>query len=319
MNTSIPQVSTIPRNSVKADVKYLGEPKFQLIAATGVAYALNTPKDVLRFGGRYYLCLDGTWLLSQNPSGPWQAADSIPKEIYSIPPDSPKHHVTYVTVSSADPDSVTYRYSAGYNGTYIAKGVAMWGTGYDYAPYLAAGSSSPVYWPSPYYTYGASTWYNAAIGAYVRGSSLYGPYGGYARAAVYDLATGHYSWGRPVSGIWGPRYRVSTGRAVQTSLLAKSSGANVYAGEDGNVYRRDSSGQWVQVQGRSRVNIAGAPGGDSVRDALNRDSSARNWGNYNVQRSESVDRLNGWTGDPFVGRGMSGWALRSPGFGGKGK
>jgi hypothetical protein len=314
MNASIPQVSTIARNSVKAQVKYAGEPKFLPIADTGVAYALNTPRDVLRVRDRYYLCLDGAWLLSQNPAGPWQAADSIPEEIYSIPPDSPKHHVTYVTISNADTESVTYRYSAGYNGTYIANGVPMWGTGYHYPSYSTTGPS-PVYWPSPYYTYGASTWYNPAIGAYVRGSSLYGPDGGYARSAVYDPATGAYSWGRPKPGIWGPRYRISSGRAVQTSLKAKSSRSDVYAGNDGNVYQRDSSGEWFQKQGRSSVAIAGAPSRDPLRDALNRDSSARDWGNYNAQRSEPVDKLNGWTGDPFVGRGISGWTLRSPGFG----
>ena len=31
----------------------------------------------------------------------------------------------------------------------------------------------------------------------------------------------------------------------------------------------------------------------------------------------SLIKLNGWTGDPFVGRGISGWTLRSPGFGRK--
>src|SRR5206468_3210773 len=91
----------------------------------------------------------------------------------------------------------------------------------------------------------------------------------------------------------------------------------VYAGKDGNVYRRDSSGRWTLSNGKSWVNVVGTPSQDPVGETLSRDSSARNWGTYNAQRYESKDKLNGWTGDPFVGRGMSGWIFRSPGFGGK--
>ena len=316
LNATIPQISTVTRSAIKAEVKYAGEPKFEPIAETGVSYAVNTPKDVLRADGRYYLCLDGGWLVSQSAAGPWQAADHIPEEIYAIPPSSPKHHLTYVTVAGADSESVTYRYSAGYNGAYIANGVLVWGTGYFYPPFFAPGPPLAIYWPSAYYTYGASTWYSPAMRGYVRGSSTSGPYGGYARAAAYDPATGAYSWGRPAWGAYGPRFRLSSGRVVQAHTAKKTPPGDFYAGKDGNVYRRDSTGVWTQNNGNSWVSLNG---GDSIREALNYDSSARYWGNYNAQRSDSADKLGGWSSDGFVGRGISGWMMRSPGFGSKEK
>lgn len=59
----------------------------------------------------------------------------------------------------------------------------------------------PVYWPAAYYTYGASVWYNPATGTYGRGSSVYGPYGGYVRGAAYN----------PTTETWGGSYRASKG------------------------------------------------------------------------------------------------------------
>lgn len=228
LTASIPQTATIDRKSIKAEVKYVGAPKFEPIAGTGVSYAINTPNDVFRFEDHYYLCLQGVWFVSKTANGPWAAADNIPKEIYGIPPSSPKHNVTYVTVYSSTPTSVTYGYTAGYTGVYIGYGVAMWGTGYYYPPYYGMGYYAyPVYWPCSYYTYGASAWYNPATGTYGRGSSVYGPYGGYARGGAYNPATGAYAWGRsawgpygaaasggfynPKTGNWGGSYHASNG------------------------------------------------------------------------------------------------------------
>jgi hypothetical protein len=228
ISASIPQRATIDRESAKAEVQYVGEPKFEPIEKTGVSYAVNTPNDVLEFNGSYYLCLDGVWLISTSANGPWQPAETIPQEIYSIPPSSPKHNVTYVTVQESTPTTVTYSYTSGYTGMYIGYGVAMWGTGYYYPPYYGWGYYPyPVYWPAAYYTYGAAAWYNPVTGGYGRGSAVYGPYGGYARAAAYNPRTGGYAWGRsawgpygaaasggfynPRTGSWGGSYRASNG------------------------------------------------------------------------------------------------------------
>jgi len=399
----IPQVAKIDRKTAKAEVKYVGEPKFEPIGDTGVSYARNTPNDVLHFGDRYYLCLDGVWFVAPEAKGPWETADTIPKEIYAIPPSSPKYPVTFVNVYDSDADSVTYGYTAGYSGVYVAYGVAMWGTGYYYSPFYAYGIYPyPVYWPCPFYTYGASAWYNPATGIYGRGSDLYGPYGGYARAAAYNPATGSYAWGRsawgaygaaasggfynPSNGSWGAGYRGSNGYqswgqsvisrggqtvrtagyadsrgavgALQTSsggkavaargsqgqgqgFAGKSAAGDFYAGKDGNVYKRDQSGQWYRNSGGSWESVnrpAASTGGadrtdfraarpsapqgaaadkQSVQSGLNRDATARTWGNYNAQRSQPSSKGGGnnWSSGGFVGRNASGWSLRSPGFG----
>lgn len=200
LNASIPQIATIDRLNAKAEVQYVGDPKFELIPGTKVSYATNTPNDVLQFEDRYFLCLDGVWFFSKAATGPWTAADNIPREIYEIPPSSPKYNVTYVTISNSTPETVTYAYTGGYTGVYVGYGVAMWGTGYYYPPYYGYGYY-PIYWPYPYYTYGASVWYNSATGTYGRGSAVYGPYGGYARGGAYNPATGAYAWGQSA---WGP-------------------------------------------------------------------------------------------------------------------
>jgi hypothetical protein len=206
---SIPRTAAIDRKNAKAEVQYVREPKFEPIAGTKVSYAVNTPNDVLMVGESYYLCLQGVWFVSSTPVGPWAAADRVPDEIYEIPPESPKHNVTYVSIYEATPDTVVYGYTAGYEGLYVGYGVPMWGTGYFYPPYYGwSYYGYPVYWPASYYTYGAAAWYNPATGGYARGSAVYGPYGGYGRAAAYNPSTGGYSWGRAA---WGPYGAAASG------------------------------------------------------------------------------------------------------------
>ena len=403
LQASIPHAATVQRKSAKAEAKYVGEPKFKAIPDTGVEYATNTPNDVLRIHGRYYLCIQGVWFASAAAEGPWEAADKIPDEIYSIPSESSKHNVTYVVIQDSTPDTVTYAYTAGYTGVYVGYGVAMWGTGYYYPPYYGYGPY-PVYWPSSYYTYGASAWYNPATATYGRGSAVYGPYGGYARGAAYNPATGTYAWGRsawgpygsaasggfynPNTGGWGGSYHASNGYqswgqsvvgrgsqsaktasyadsrgavgAIETSaggkavaargsqgqgFVGKSSAGDVYAGRDGSVYKRDqASGQWYKNNGGAwqsvnRPSPSGSTGErtgqsqssrpsagtqpspfaganrDPVQRDLNRDASARSWGNYNAQKSGTSLNSSGWTSGGFTGHQTSGWATRSPGFG----
>ena len=384
---SIPRSATIERNTIKAQVQYVGEPKFEPIASTGVFYAVNTPNDVLRAENAFYLCVDGVWFVGASPQGPWEAADKIPEEIYGIPPDSPKYDVTYVTVHESTPSTVTYEYTSGYEGVYVGFGVAMWGTGYYYPPYSAqAYYPYPIYWPQAYYTYGASVWYNPATGAYVRGSSVYGPYGGYARGAAYSPSAGTYAWGQkawgpygaaasggfynPVRGTWAGGYRASNGYqswgqsvvargdqwartatysdsrssvgAIRTSgggkaiavrggqgpgFAGRSAAGDFYAGRDGNVYKRDQSGNWYRNNGGSwdpvsrptsnQPDIArsGAQGNRETIQSLNRDAAARSRGNLVTQRAESARKSSGWTSGGWVGHRSSGFAIRSPGFG----
>ncbi|MGJ5819916.1 hypothetical protein [Paludibaculum fermentans] len=213
----IPRTAEVTRAEVRAEVEYVGTPLFEPISGTRVSFARNTPGDVLQVGGLYYLCAQGVWFAAASATGPWVAADRVPEEIYSIPASSPKYHVTFVRIYATTPATVVVGYTPGYTGAYIAGGVVVWGTGYYYAPYVAAGAAAvPVYWGASCYTYGASVWYNPASGAYARGAAVYGPYGGYGAAASYNPHTGAYTRG---AAVWGPnggaaaggRYNPSTG------------------------------------------------------------------------------------------------------------
>ena len=193
---SIPRTAEINRREAKAEVQYVGAPEFVPITGTSMSYAKNTPSDVLRVGGLYYLCFQGVWFVSTKATGPWQAAEKVPQEIYTIPESSPKYNVTYVRIYQSTPTTIVVGYTPGYYGAYVSGGVVVWGTGYYYPPYVAVGVAAvPVYWAAPCYTYGASAWYNPATGTYARGGAVYGPNGGYAAGAAYNPRTGTYAQG----------------------------------------------------------------------------------------------------------------------------
>ena len=64
------------------------------------------------------MCYQGVWFTSKSSSGPWEAASSVPQEIYQIPVSSPANHVTYVTVEESNDDWVVYAAAAGYTGMF---------------------------------------------------------------------------------------------------------------------------------------------------------------------------------------------------------
>jgi len=211
----VPQTARVNRKQLKApDVQYAGDPKFEAIPQTQVARATNTDKDIIKFKDVYYMCTDGVWFTSKAATGPWEVASTIPKEIYEIPPSSPSHNVTYVTVveDKSDDDWVTFAAVAGYTGMMVAWGCAVWGTGWYYPPYIGYGGFYPVYYPY-YRSYGASAWYNPYTGAYGRRVSAYGPYGGVTAGARYNPRTGTYSRGAMRTG--------RTARAAQARPITR--------------------------------------------------------------------------------------------------
>ncbi|MCP5115822.1 MAG: hypothetical protein GY953_33770, partial [bacterium] len=123
---SIPHTATLDRSKAEAEVSYAGEPQLQQIPETTVSYVANTPQDVFFVRGRYFLCEQGVWFVADAAEGPWSLSDKVPAEIYSIPPDSQKHHVTYVQVYNSTPTTVTCGHTSGYTGVYLAAGLAVW-------------------------------------------------------------------------------------------------------------------------------------------------------------------------------------------------
>jgi hypothetical protein len=207
----------------------------------------------------------------------------VPEPIYSIRPSSPVYHVTYAKVEKSNQDEVVCRYTAGYSGAYIAgvaTGVALvWGTGYYYPPYVYPGPV-PIY-RRYYATYGVSAVYYPNAGTYAVGGYAYGPYSAAGRAAWYNPTTGAYgrvytqqypyggrtsawgynpstnsSWttqqGRGYHAQWGTSTVTRGDQTMQAGHVVTNYGStgvvkgqnDLYAGHDGNVYKRDDSGDW---------------------------------------------------------------------------
>ena len=154
-----------------------------------------------------------------------------------------------------------------------------------YNPYTGGyGRGAGVY--GPYGGVGMGASYNPRTGTYARGAAAYGPYGSRAAGQAYNPRTGTYAQtrqGSNVYGNWGTssvqrgddwaqtahRENYRTGiehgaasapakaaRAVARSGAAgahrrvgRTGGGDVYAGHDGNVYRKNEGGGWEQSNG----------------------------------------------------------------------
>jgi hypothetical protein len=163
---------------------YDGEPKLAPIAGTPLEYVVNAASPTLRVApDEWYALRAGVWFKARSAAGPWAVAKSVPAVIYSIPPSSPLHYVTYVQIYGVGPDVVYEGYTPGYLGTVVTpEGVVVYGTGYEYEPWIGE-----VYYAPP------ATWdvmaqpvYNPAVG-WSYGFAL-----GLTTAAVVD------SWAQPV-------------------------------------------------------------------------------------------------------------------------
>jgi len=131
----------------------------------------------------------------------------------------------------------------------------------------------------PYGGYGRAAAYNPATGAYVRRAGAYGPYqGGMATSfynprtgswgAGYRYGNGYQGWGQGVvqrgnqwarggyyyddrGAIGGVRNSqggglLAAGNGDNRGAIARTSDGDLYAGKDGNIYKRDQSGNWSQ-------------------------------------------------------------------------
>jgi len=170
LDASIPQTASIRRDAgASVTVAYDGEPKFQDVSESpGAAYALNTPEDVLRVNGRYYLCQQAVWYDSASPTGPWTVSTSVPPAIYTLPPSLPVYHVRYVNVYDSTADSVTDGYLPGYTGTYVDGPTIVYGTGYTYPGWYGS-----TYFPSQC-TWGFNATYDPFACAWGFDAGLYG-------------------------------------------------------------------------------------------------------------------------------------------------
>jgi hypothetical protein len=187
-----------------------------------------------------------------------------------------------------------------------------YGYGSWYNPYTGVyGTAGRIYGPYGGVGYGAR--YNPSTGTYARGAFAYGPNGVRGAAAAYNPRTGTYANTRQGAGVygswgstnvkrgddWASTKRFTNNATGNTTRFTRTdqggminrrgegfvgkSGDNVYAGRDGNAYRRDANGNWSKWD-NGGWNQVQRPGGDnSVRDSMLNDSA---------RRSELQDRRN---------------------------
>lgn len=251
MLAQIPTTAIVNRAEAEAKVRvsYDGPPQFKPIEKTSLQYAVNTQEKVIKAGDIYYLCFQGVWFMSTTPDGPWKTADSVPKEIYTIPPSSPVYNVTYVTQANPTITTVESSTTAGYFGMFVigmAAGAAIaYGTGYYYPSYVywGPGIAYPIYRPWPG-TYGAGFAYSTWTGGFVAGRAAYGPYGAARSAAWYNPATGTYGRAATAQGRYGGRTVEGGYNPWTGGRWATSQGHNVYGQWGHSAAVRGN--QWVQ-------------------------------------------------------------------------
>jgi len=258
---SIPQTATINRATAKLTVKYDGQPKFKDVKDTSLQYTVNSKTPVIRVAeNSYYAVENAVWFSAPAPLGPWTVAVTVPPVIYTIPPSSPIHYVTYVRIYGYDDTSVYVGYTPGYYGTVVTtEQVVVYGSGWYYPPYMGGwwygwpctyGYGATFVWSSDcgwsvgfgvgygwgwYYPYwGPWGWY---------GYGYYPPYGwgawgGYASMNVYGrwgnatYAGTRAAWANPWTGNYGGGARGAVYNPATGAVAAggRFHNTNVYTG-----------------------------------------------------------------------------------------
>ena len=145
----------------------------------------------------------------------------------------------------------------------------------------------------PYGGAGVAQRYNPRTGTYSRGAVAYGPYGARGAASAYNPRTGTSAatrQGSNVYGSWGTtgvaaRRRLGRRRPAytnnvtgNTTRVTRTSDGDVYAGRDGNVYRKEGDsfqkygdGGWSNVDSatpeqRQQAQDRAAQAGAQTRD-----------------------------------------------------
>lgn len=296
-----------PKAAEQAKVTYSGNPEFKPIQGTSLEYATNTPDKVIKVGDIYYLCLQGVWFSSPNPTGPWTTATSVPKEIYGIPPSSPVYNVTYVTQTTNPDGSIEASYTAGYVGTFIAGAAAgailASGTGYYYPPYLGYPVSGyPVYHPYAC-TYGVGAYYNTYSGAYGVAHGVYGPYAGAAAGAAYNPYTGTYARGATAYGPYGSQSVAQAYNPYTGTYAATHQGSNAYSSWGQSVVSNGNRSAYTQHYSDANGTVATAQGSGGGSAA----AASTKYGNTAVAKTSTGNMYATHDGNVYKNTG-SGWS-----------
>jgi hypothetical protein len=213
---TIPQTATVPlTNGPKLTPNFDGPPQYSQIPGTPLTYVVNASVPLIQVDpNAYYAVSAGVWFTATQLTGPWVVARSVPAVIYTIPPSSPLHYVTYVRIYEATPTVVYVGYTPGYLGTVIEpSGTVVYGTGYVYSPWIGA------------------VWYPAPVTYTVAAAPIYNPYVGFTFGFAMGLATA--AWTTPYYGYYGAYYHPAYWGGYP---CCASASANVYGHWGNTVY-----------------------------------------------------------------------------------
>ncbi len=330
---SIPQTAAISRSSATLTITYEGAPVFQPIPGTSMTYAVNSAIPVIYVpGNTYYAVNNGVWFSSAVATGPWVVATSVPPVIYTIPPSSPVHYVTYVQVYGYTPSVVYVGYTPGYYGTVVSTdGVVVYGTGYYYPPYIG-----PTVWVPAPYTYGVGATFawsttagwalgfgmGMAIGSWC--SPWWGPvgywgwgwgapawgWGGWGGAAAANV---YGRWGNTTyagtRAAWANPWTGNVGTGARGSYYNSVTGNSGYAahGENYNAYTGNyTTGSRVNGYNPSTGNRYAA-GGGTVSNAYTGNYAAGAHGmDYNQSTGVVKGGAAGVAGNAYTGQSTAG-------------
>jgi hypothetical protein len=307
----IPQTATITRSQAALQVSYDGQPLFKPVESTTLSYAVNSSTPVIAAGATsYYAVQNGVWFTAVSSTGPWSVATSVPTVIYTIPPSSPVHNVTYVKIYGSTPQVVYVGYTPGYYGTIVSSAnVVVYGTGWYYPPYIGAA------WHGWSYTYGygvgfgwstAAGWsvsYGVGYGwsTYYQPAPWYGPAAGYyayagTRAAWANPYTGNYGKAGAYTGVnaaTGTRYaaRGGTNTNVYTGTTVTGGGGVAYNPQTGVIRGGGAGAAYNPATGQT-----GGAGGNFAYNAKTGVGVAAGNNNVYAGRDGNVYRYNQSTG-----------------------
>ncbi|MBP7081484.1 MAG: hypothetical protein KBA96_10250 [Rhodocyclaceae bacterium] len=348
---SIPQTATIPlTNGPNFSPSFDGPPQFQTIEGTPLSRTTNSSVPIIQVDANNFFAVNsGVWFVATAVGGPYRIATAVPAVIYTIPPSSSVHYVTYVRVYGSTPQVAYVGYTPGYMGTVVGPyGTVVYGTGYYYTPWVGSVwyappytysiAAVPVYSMALGFSYGYATglataawvtpYYGAAYHPYACcgsvSTSVYGQYGHTAysgTATAYASSTGAVG----VAGS-GSYYNKATGTSGD---YASNRSYNPYTGvakESGAVTGTTAAGgSGSAAAGRSYDAYTGQHAAGSSFSGTSADGSsiehsgATTWGPQGYSHTGSTSTYNASTGESKSwGGGDAPSGSRSSGFSGGG-